>query len=241
MGEIVSKIPARALWAEWDKNVYIDPPLAKFEVDGRPYQDALTQFSVDVEQSDENGVLLLLEGPRLETRIQFKIAESPQFSYRTDEETKVELVLGRRGEDLVDYLNDSPLNLMLDDWSKICGEEHFPAPAEPYNPFDRRSVSKCKVDWQGGGSDIRVGVWPTIMATSSPPRSSFFLSANWMSGRPMPSCFGTANGSGEAADFVVLRPAADGGVNVTLYHSKGWRSCAPATVLAMSMRSAHRR
>ena len=26
-------------------------------------------------------------------------------------------MFGRHGEDLVDYLNDNPLNLMLDDWS----------------------------------------------------------------------------------------------------------------------------
>ena len=78
MGEIVSAIPARCLWAEWDKDIYLDPPLAQFEIDGRQLQDALTQFSLEVEESDADGVRLLLEGPGLETRIQFKIAESPQ-------------------------------------------------------------------------------------------------------------------------------------------------------------------
>jgi superfamily II DNA or RNA helicase len=227
MGEIVSKIPARTLWAEWDKNVYIDPPLARFEVDGRPYQDALTQFSLDVEQSDENGVLLLLEGPSLETRIQFKIAESPQFSYRTDEEAKVELVFGRRGEDIVDYLNDSPLNLMLDDWSRICGEEHFPAPAEPYNPFDRERIRV--IDWEGGGVDIRVE-YADNHGNVIPSSIQLFLE------RELNVDANTVvfwdHGSGEAADFVVLRPAADDGLNVTLYHCKGAGGVAPGNRVA---------
>jgi hypothetical protein len=69
MGEIASKMSARALWGEWDKEVYIETPLARLEVGGRPYEDALTQFNLDVEQSDDDGVLLLLEGPNLGTRI----------------------------------------------------------------------------------------------------------------------------------------------------------------------------
>jgi hypothetical protein len=216
MGEIISTIPTRVLWAEWDKDVYLDPPVAKFEVDGKPYQDALTQLSLEVEQSDSHGVLFLLEGPSIETRIQFKIAENPQFSYFSNDETRVELVFGRRGEDIVDYLNDSPLNLMLDDWSRICGEEHFPAPAEPYNPFDSERIKV--IDWKGGGVDITVE-YADNRGNVIPSSIQLFLEREL-------NVDGNAvvfwdHGSGEAADFIILKPAADDGVSVTLYHCKG--------------------
>jgi hypothetical protein len=147
MGEIVSDMPARCLWAEWDKDIYLDPPLAQFEANGRPLRDALTQFSLDVEESDASGVRLLLEGLGLVTRIQFKIAESPQFSYVSDADPRIELVFGRRTEDIIDYLNDSPLNLMLDDWSRICGEISTP-PASQSMAVMRSATG---VEWDFGG------------------------------------------------------------------------------------------
>lgn len=215
MGAIVSAMPARALWAEWDKDIYLDPPSARFEIDGRSFDDALTQFSLEVEESDADGVRLLLEGHSLGTRLQFKIAESPQFSYLSDEQTKVELAVGRRSEDIVDYLNDNPLNLMLDDWSRICGEEHFSAPAGLYTPFDSERIKV--VDWEGDGVDIR--------AEYADNRGNIIPSSIQLFMERELNVDGNAvvfwdHGSGEAADFIVLRPAAEDGVNVTLYHCK---------------------
>jgi hypothetical protein len=126
MGEVVSKIPANALWAEWDKDVYIDPPIARFEVRDGTFEDSLTQFNLVVDNSNADGAVLLLQGNNLETRIQFKIAESPQFSYLSEDQTTVDLAYGRHTELIIDYLNDNPLNLMLDDWSRVCGDEHLP-------------------------------------------------------------------------------------------------------------------
>jgi hypothetical protein len=173
-------------------------------------------LSLEVEQSDENGVLLLLKGPNIETRIQFKIAESPQFTYFSDEEIRIELVFGRRGEDIVDYLNDSPLNLMLDDWSRICGDEHFPAPAEPYNPFDREHIKV--VDWRGAGVDIRVEYADNRGNVIASSIQLFLERALNVDGN---SVVFWDHGSGEAADFIVLRRAANEGVSVSLYHCKG--------------------
>lgn len=222
MGEIVSTIPARALWAEWDKNIYIDPPLAKFEFNGRSYQDTLTQFNLEVERSDENGALLLLESPAVETRIHFKIAEDPQFAYVSDEQARIELMFGRHGEDIVDYLNDNPLNLMLDDWSRICGQEHFSAPNEQYNPFDTERIRV--IDWQGNGVDIRIE-YADDRGNVLPNSIQLFLErALDIEGN---SIVFWDHGSGEAADFIVLRPAADDGVNATLYHCKGAGGAAP--------------
>lgn len=215
MGKIVSAIPARCLWAEWDKDIYLDPPLAQFEVGGRQLQDALTQFSLKVEESDADGVCLLLEGPGLETRIQFKIAESPQFSYPSDDDPRVELVFGRRTAGIIDYLNDSPLNLMLDDWSRICGEEHFPAPADPYNPFDSERIKV--VDWKGGGVDI-TAEYADNRGNVIPASIQLFLEREL--NIDSNAVVFWDHGSGEAADFVVLQPTAEDGVNVSLYHCK---------------------
>jgi hypothetical protein len=125
-------------------------------------------------------------------------------------------VFGRHGEDIVDYLNDNPLNLMLDDWSRICGEEHFPGPNEPYNPFDRERIKV--VDWRGGGVDIRAE-YADNHGNVIPASIQLFLE------RELNVDDNTVvfwdHGSGEVADFIVLRPAANDGVNVTLYHCKG--------------------
>jgi hypothetical protein len=62
------------------KDVYIDPPIARFEVGGRTLEDSLTQFNLVVDDSSESGAVLLLEGNSLETPIQFKIQASPHAS-----------------------------------------------------------------------------------------------------------------------------------------------------------------
>jgi len=215
-------MPAKALWAEWDKDIYIDPPLARYEVDGRTYEDTLTQFNLVVEASDEHGALLLLEGGKLRTRIQFKIAESPQFSYLSDDQPTVELLFGRSGEDIVDSLNDNPLNLMLDDWSRICGQEHFPAPAEPYDPFDHSRIRA--VDWTGGGVDITVE-YADNHGRVIPASIQVFLERE-LNVDDHTVVFWD-HGSGEAADFIVMQATADGGVTVTLYHCKGAGAAEP--------------
>lgn len=215
MGEVVSVIPARCLWAEWDKGIYIDPPLAKFEGGGRIFQDSLTQFSMEVEGSDANGVRLILSGSNLNARLQFKIAESPQFSYLSDDDNRIELVFGRHSEDLVDYLNDNPLNLMLDDWSRICGEEHFPASDEVFEPFDKERIKV--VDWIGGGVDITVE-YADNRGNVIPSSIQKFLERE-LNVDDNAVVFWD-HGSGEAADFIVLKPAVDDGVSVVLYHCK---------------------
>jgi hypothetical protein len=43
---------------------------------------------------------------------------------------------------------------MLDDWSRICGEEYFPAPAEPFSPFDSERIKA--IDWRRAGVDIKI-------------------------------------------------------------------------------------
>jgi hypothetical protein len=45
------------------KDVYIDPPIARFEVGGRTFEDSLTQFNLVVD--DSSGAVLLLEGNSL--------------------------------------------------------------------------------------------------------------------------------------------------------------------------------
>ncbi|WP_164940367.1 DEAD/DEAH box helicase [Bradyrhizobium zhanjiangense] len=222
MGEIVGEMPAKALWAEWDKDIYIDPPTANYEIDGRVYGDALTQFDLVVEHSDQHGAMLVLEGPSLETRIQFKIAESPQFSYATVDEIRVELAFGRNGEDLIDYLNDNPLNLMLEDWSRICGEEHYRAPAEPYDPFNHDRIKA--VDWLGGGVDITVE-YAVERGRVVPASIQAFLERE-LNIDDHTIVFWD-HGSGEAADFIVMQQTADAGVSVTLYHCKGATGDAP--------------
>lgn len=128
----------------------------------------------------------------------------------------MELAFGRRAEDIVDYLNDNPLNLMLDDWSRVCGDEHFPAPAEPYNPFDVQQIRA--IDWQGGGVDIRVEYADNRGRVLNNSIQLFLA-------RQLDLVENAVvywdHGSGEAADFIVLRPAAHDGVDVTLYHCKG--------------------
>lgn len=92
----------------------------------------------------------------------------------------------------------------------------------PFAPFDSERITA--IDWEGGGVDITVeyadnrgNVIPTSIQLFLERKLNIDTNAVvfW------------DHGSGEAADFVVLQPAADDGVNVSLYHCKSAGGAAP--------------
>ena len=215
MGEHVTSIRARVLWAEWEKDIYIDPPQAAYKAGVGCHQRSLTELDLEVDSSSATDVLLAVRGHGFEARLAYRVGDEAHFSYVPGSPT-IDLARGRDVEDLIDYLNDNPLNLMLDDWTRICGDELFGAPSAPVAPFDARRVEA--VDWQGAGVD------PTIEfagrgGTPSPVSIQTHL-ARELTGSG-PDVVFWDHGSGEAADFITVTRLPNGGADVVLYHCKG--------------------
>lgn len=213
MGEPVSAIPAHVLSAEWEKDVYVDQPLAQLIVNDHTHKGPLTDFDLSIQTSDQQRVVIDLSGGGLNVQLQFEIGNDPAYAY-AGAGGRVELDHGRSTEDLIDYLNDNPLHLMLDDWSRLCGTEHFSAPEGLFQPFPDAQIRP--IDWVSCGVDIQVEFDPRD--TQSVSVHGFVCSELDASENDIVYC---DHGSGEAADFIVMRTRGDAGVEIELYHCKG--------------------
>lgn len=216
MGEIITEIPKRVLWAEWEKEIYIDPPIATFTDGGAIRSTSLSDFDILVDSSTNTEALLVFEFQDFRTEIRYRIGEDPFFSYSVGNGPLVELAVGRSTVDLVDYLNDAPLNLMLEDWSRLCGEEYFVGPPADFAPFDANLIHP--IDWDSENVDVTLEYadrYGNVLDNSI----QVYLSRALVTDENEVVYWD--HGSGESADFIVIRRRVDGGVNVSLYHCKG--------------------
>jgi len=219
-GTTVTKIPARALYAMWANPIYLDPPLALFVSGGIDHTAPLTDLSLEIVHSDEDSIQLKLAGDRIETLIDFRLSADETFFSYTDGTPPLRLVWPGHEVDVIDYLNDDPVGFMLDDWSRLDGEEHFPAPEGGFDLFGDDLVDT--IDWAAANVDIQVeyeagaGLGRSIQGyLASALNSDEFDIVYW------------DHGSGETADFVTFKSRDDGGVDVRFYHCKGASGTAP--------------
>jgi superfamily II DNA or RNA helicase len=219
-GTTVTKIPARALYAMWANPIYLEPPLALFSSGGTDHTLPLTDLSLEITHSDEQSIRLKLSGDRIEALINFRLCTDDAFFSYADGSPPVRLTWPGHEVDVVDYLNDDPVGFMLDDWSRLDGEEHFPAPEGGFDLFRDELVDT--LDWAAAEVDIRVeyvngaGLSKSIqghLATALNTDESDIV--YW------------DHGSGETADFVTFKSRDDGGVDVRFYHCKGASGAAP--------------
>ncbi|SHK52712.1 hypothetical protein SAMN02745194_05094, partial [Roseomonas rosea] len=214
MGEPTIEIPTKVLFAQWDKDVYSLPPMAHYSFGGGERSTSLTEFDLTVEASDTNSVFLLLTGHGLETKLFYNLSGSALFSYLDEEQTRVNLVWGRSAVDLVDYLNDNPLHFILDDWSRLHGEELYTSTNNGFDPYNGRLIKH--VDWKA--ENIRVGTEFEEGPDQHTTVQGFLVRALDVQENDLVYW---DHGSGETADFVTMSRSGDGGVNVTFYHCKG--------------------
>lgn len=214
-GTTVTSIPSTILFAEWPRHLYLDPPLALFKTSEGDHTLPLTDFSLEVVASDKDGALIRIGNDDFETHIQYRLTDRDAlFAYANEDAAGLTLTWHRDQVDVVDYLNDDPLAFTLDDWSRLDGEDHFPALIDGPELYSSDLVDV--VDWKAEGVDPRIeyaegaGLDSSIQGylARALNRDEFEI-VYW------------DHGSGETADFVAFRRRDDGGVDVLLYHCKG--------------------
>lgn len=214
-GTTITAIPSEILFAEWPRHLYIDPPLALYTIANEGRTLPLTDLSLEVVDSDKEGALVRIANDEFETHLVFRLSENEAlFSYANGNEPNLTLTWHRDQVDVVDYLNDDPIAFTLDDWSRLDGEDHFPALVDGLElyPSDRVDV----VDWEKEGVNPRVEYVDGAKLGSSIQgylaktlnRDEFEI-VYW------------DHGSGETADFVAFKRREDDGIDVLLYHCKG--------------------
>ncbi|KTW01988.1 hypothetical protein SB4_04640 [Sphingomonas sanguinis] len=219
-GTTVRKIPARALYATWANAIFLEPPLALFSAGADDFTMPLTDLSLDIAHSDEDSIQLRLASDFAETLVDFRLsADEALFSY-VEGTPPVRLSWPGHEVDVVDYLNDEPVGFMLDDWSRLDGEEHFPAPEGGFELFKDDLVDT--LDWVAAGVDITL----EYVAGADLPMSIQGHLASALNSDEFDVVYWD-HGSGETADFVTFKSRADGGVDVRFYHCKGASGAAP--------------
>lgn len=220
-GTSVSQIPGRALFAEWPKEILLEPPLAIYSLAGTDKMIPLTDFSLEVESSNDDEVSVSVGNQQFKTRLTFRLsATDPLFSYAGEHEPSLKLAWQRHEVDLVDYLNDDPLGFTLDDWSRLDGEDHYPSPTDGSELYSDDMVDV--IDWAAEGVDptIEFAPPPNLDASIQGYLARYLNSAEF-------EVVYWDHGSGETADFVSFKRRDDGGIDVRLYHCKGSSGAAP--------------
>lgn len=213
-GSTVTRIPARALYAMWSNHIYLEPPLALFSAGGVDHALPLTDLSLEIAHSDEEAIRLRLAGDLIETLIDFHLSSDEAFFRYAEGTPSVRLGWPGHEVDLIDYLNDDPVGFMLDDWSRLDGEEHFLAPEGGFELFSDMQVDV--LDWKAADVDIQI----EYATGAELPKSIQGHLASALNTDEFEIVYWD-HGSGETADFVTFKSREDGGVDVRFYHCKG--------------------
>jgi superfamily II DNA or RNA helicase len=220
-GSTVTAIPSAVLFAEWPRHLYLDPPLALYATEEGDQTLPLTDFSLDVVASDNDHVLLKVTNGDFETHLVFRLSDRDAlFAYADENQPSLTLTWHRDNVDVVDYLNDDPLAFTLDDWSRLDGEDHFPAQTDGHELYPPALVDT--IDWKAEGVD------PGIEYADGPKLASSiqgFL-ARYLDRDEFEIVYWD-HGAGETADFVAFKRREDGGIDVKLYHCKGSSGAEP--------------
>ncbi|KQN82245.1 hypothetical protein ASE90_11230 [Sphingomonas sp. Leaf67] len=219
-GKTVSKIPAPVMLADWeDRGFYVAPPLVAYLASGHRQTGPISDMSLWVESSDDQRVVLRVDGDELSTRLTYDISRTPLFAYLNDAQTRVEVVRHRSTEDLVNVLNDDPLHLLLVDGSRLTGAVHYAPPADGFEPFDISLVEP--IDWASEGVDVQI----EFAEGAAQPASIQGYLARALD-RSENEVVYWDHGSGETADFVTFSRLAEG-VQILFYHCKSSGGTSP--------------
>jgi superfamily II DNA or RNA helicase len=218
-GEEIDRFSAPVVAAEWDIDVFRDPPLVRVEGDGANARSLLDyDLVVETDRSDEERAGILVRGDGIEARFTFSLKGEWYFTSTADDQPTLLLERGNGSLTLLEYLNARPPLLFTADYGVLHGSSYVPPPQEAVQTFDVRRIEP--VEWTKHNVDVDLEFDRPDKGRPGPGRCSIhtYLEERLAAGEADVVLYD--HGSGEVADFVTITRG-DIVTDVVLYHCKG--------------------
>jgi hypothetical protein len=141
----------------------------------------------------------------------FQFRESPEFKYL--------LEINGQNIGLLEYLNESPLQIYLDDFATIADHEFFASPQEGDYQYSAEKIAL--LDWGANNTDITKEFYENAQEKSgNGNKNSIHETLHLNLTAKNYDILIYDHGTGEVADFITIKEFADK-IQISLYHVKG--------------------
>lgn len=226
IGKIVSKFPFPVHGATWNHATFSQSPfLYKMQHDETFKNCQLLDFAVEINKSRSTLDQLHIELILHEINIGLTYDFDNHFKYDSGHEFNYLLSVHGHNIDLLDYLNENPFQIYLDDFATIAEHEYFPPPSAEDYQYSASNI--IPYDWEATNTDITKEFYKHSddKITNRDKDSIHETLYNKLS-RESYDVLIYDHGTGEVADFIAIREYPDK-LDIHLYHIKGSGGSSP--------------
>ncbi len=211
----LSSIPKNIIAVEWHVNAFAHPWQICYQNKGKRTIFDLLDCEFEILATNKDEVInLALSFPSFDWPIVFSINSASFFTPDPKAEGILEVFNQEEAINIIDYLNNYPLQFYIWNFAWFSGHEFYPAPTE-FAPYDRRKI--LTVDWKGN----KVNITNEANFETQNGTSIHTFLGSYLTSKKVDVVF-YDHGSGELADFITLESRNEY-IEVVFYHCK--KSC----------------
>ncbi|KQK26113.1 hypothetical protein AR438_11065 [Chryseobacterium aquaticum] len=220
IGQVVSQFPFPAHGATWNHDTFSQNPFLHQMVDDEILKNfQLLDFAIEVNKSkstlDRIYIELLLDDIAIPLTYDF----INHFQYELRQEFNYLVVVHNQNIDLIEYLNENPFQIYLDDFATIADHEYFPPPSADEYQYSASNV--ISYDWNATNTDITVEFYAeTAKKIANGNKDSIHETLHNKLKDERCDVLIYDHGTGEVADFLTIKEYSDK-LDIHLYHIKG--------------------
>lgn len=220
IGKPVDEFPLPAHSATWHGDTYHNAPIIHtLNQDEIVSTLQLLDFEIRLVKSESNNTQLTFEFIVEETTIRVTYDFENHFQYKVPPALNYVVESSTGSIPFIEYLNDNPLTVYLDDFATIVDHDYFPPPSE--GEFQYNIDSMTTYDWQNNDTDItkefyKEGADKEENSNKNSIHESLrakFMDENY-------DLVIYDHGTGEIADFITFKEFGDR-IEINMYHVKG--------------------
>lgn len=231
IGKAVTEFPLPAHSATWNGETFSEIPfLHELDEDEIVNTYQLLDFDIEIDeaQSTKTQLKIILTYDGIAIPITYDFQNHFQYSIAPTVNYVVEA--SSHTIQLIEYLNDNPLTIFLDDFGTIINHDFFAPPKE--GEFQYNSGNIQSYDWTVGNTDITKEFYenPADKVANANRNSIHESLENKLAAEGYEVVL-YDHGTGEVADFISIKEFADR-IEINLYHIKGSSGVQPGDRVA---------
>lgn len=220
IGKVVDNFQLPAHSATWHHDTFSNPPfLHKMQEDEILLTTQLLDFAIEIKKdlSDLNQLAIDFLNDGLIIPLSYDFDN--HFQFRELQEFNYLLEINGQNVGLLEYLNEAPLQIYLDDFATIANHEFFAPPKEGDYQYSADKILSS--DWNASNTDITREFYEEAQEKiDNGNRNSIHETLHTTLAAENYDILIYDHGTGEVADFITMKELADK-IQINLYHVKG--------------------
>ncbi|GAA3657423.1 DEAD/DEAH box helicase [Flavivirga jejuensis] len=221
IGTPISKFPFTVISSTWNGDTFHNPPLLNvMEEDeiSATYQLLDFEIVIDKDKSDEDKLYFYLTNDIITIDLTYDFEE--YYLFESDNEKGNYIIkYGNNTIDILDYLDDFPLHLYLNEFANVINHDYHKPSQEGELYFDPDRVES--IDWEALNTDITIEFYEDAQSKiDNGNRNSIHDSLDEYILGTNPNVLIYDHGTGEVADHISINDNAND-ILIELFHVKG--------------------